>query len=458
MEACKDFPSLMEETAKTVNEWTKNGMETVAIVCPDDASVKKVTRALAGKVDLLSTNEETIEFTEGVMVLSIEYTKGLEFDAVVLLEASKENYPARDAYVKRLYVAATRALHELKVLYTGELTELISKEVPKEKRGNVITHVENKRPNAKPEESEETNEEKYRRIAREGELERQKRELYGPKKIEVIKKEEVEKEDSASKKYKERGISLPENKRDYKIPTYMERMKEEQALRRMEELDEGDFGTIPGESMLYPPGHSKIDTAVKFCMKGEGCLDILSSYGTLRISPISPDIVRISFAKGQFTNFPKSSSKIKRKPVKYKLRENPAFIQLITEKLCVQVEKKTGAVNFMDSKGKVLLVERTKEPRMVTEGKTWEFFEFGKDSNLVAKGVLENRNMRMGLSARYISFGENCEEMPALFSPKGYELIFPEKRKILCCSIPMYGPYIAFENTDMIDYYFKISS
>lgn len=458
VEACKDFPSLMEETAKTVNEWTKNGMETVAIVCPDDASVKKVTRALAGKVDLLSTNEETIEFTEGVMVLSIEYTKGLEFDAVVLLDASKENYPAEDAYVKRLYVAATRALHELKVLYTGELTDLISKEVPKEKRGNVITHVENKRPNAKPEESEETNEEKYRRIAREGELERQKRELYGPKKIEVIKKEEVEKEASASKKYKERGITLPENKRDYKIPTYMERMKEEQALRRMEELDEGDFGTIPGESMLYPPGHSKIDTAVKFCMKGEGCLDILSSYGTLRISPISPDIVRISFAKGQFTNFPKSSSKIKRKPVKYKLRENPAFIQLITEKLCVQVEKKTGTVNFMDSKGKVLLVERTKEPRMVTEGKTWEFFEFGKDSNLVAKGVLENRNMRMGLSARYISFGENCEEMPALFSPKGYELIFPEKRKILCCSIPMYGPYIAFENTDMIDYYFKISS
>lgn len=54
-------------------------------------------------------------------------------------------------------------------------------------------------------------------------------------------------------------------------------------------------------------------------------------------------------------------------------------------------------------------------------------------------------------------FGENCEEMPALFSTRGYELIFPEKRKILCCSIPMYGPYIAFENTDMIDYYFKIS-
>lgn len=328
----------------------------------------------------------------------------------------------------------------------------------KRKEGIVITHVENKRPNIKPEESEETNEEKYRRIAREGELERQKRELYGPKKIEVIKKEEAEKEASASKKYKDRGISLPENKQDYKIPTYMERMKEEQALRRMEELDEGDFGTVPGESMLYPPGHSKVDTAVKFCVKGEGCLDILSSYGTLRISPISPDIVRISFAKGQFTNFPKNSSKIKRKPVKYKLRENPAFIQLITEKLCVQVEKKSGAVSFMDSKGKVLLAERTKEPRMVTEGKTWEFFEFGKDSNLVAKGVLENRNMRMGLSARYISFGENCEEMPALFSTRGYELIFPEKRKILCCSIPMYGPYIAFENTDMIDYYFKISS
>ena len=53
---------------------------------------------------------ETAEFGEGVMVLPVAYTKGLEFDAVLLLDPTEEKYPENDGQVKLLYVAATRAL------------------------------------------------------------------------------------------------------------------------------------------------------------------------------------------------------------------------------------------------------------------------------------------------------------------------------------------------------------
>ena len=68
------------------------------------------------------------------MVLPVEYTKGLEFDGVLLYHPSAEHYPAEDRYVKLLYVAATRALHELTVVHQGDLTDLIARPVSGEKR------------------------------------------------------------------------------------------------------------------------------------------------------------------------------------------------------------------------------------------------------------------------------------------------------------------------------------
>ena len=64
------------------------------------------------------------------MVLPVAYTKGLEFDAVLLFDPSERKYPADDSHVKLLYVAATRALHELAVFHRGRLTPLIADPAP----------------------------------------------------------------------------------------------------------------------------------------------------------------------------------------------------------------------------------------------------------------------------------------------------------------------------------------
>ena len=65
------------------------------------------------------------DLAEGITVLPLALTKGLEFDAVVLYNPSRNRYADFDRDAKLLYVAVTRALHELHLVYTGELCELL---------------------------------------------------------------------------------------------------------------------------------------------------------------------------------------------------------------------------------------------------------------------------------------------------------------------------------------------
>ena len=61
-----------------------------------------------------------------VTVLPLALTKGLEFDAVILYNPNEESYADSDCDAKLLYVAVTRALHELNIVYTGELCKLLT--------------------------------------------------------------------------------------------------------------------------------------------------------------------------------------------------------------------------------------------------------------------------------------------------------------------------------------------
>ena len=121
-EAFDDEAALLAAGVQTIKTWQAQGYETIAVVCRDEAEAADTARKLKQYVPVVEEDLETAEFGEGVMVLPVAYTKGLEFDAVLLLDPTEEKYPENDGQVKLLYVAATRALHELAVRYTGELT------------------------------------------------------------------------------------------------------------------------------------------------------------------------------------------------------------------------------------------------------------------------------------------------------------------------------------------------
>ena len=116
---------IIHTAAEQIKEWQKKGYDTIAVICKDEAQTDAVREALQQHIEVSSESLETTEFSRGVMVLPIHMTKGLEFDTVLLMEPDKEAYPKNDANAKLLYVAATRALHELTIVYHKSLSELL---------------------------------------------------------------------------------------------------------------------------------------------------------------------------------------------------------------------------------------------------------------------------------------------------------------------------------------------
>lgn len=443
----ENFEELIEEAANTLKQWQKDGLETMVVICRDEKEAELVTEHLTKYVEILPNDTDSMEFRPGIMVLSLEYTKGLEFDAVLIFDASAENYPAKDGYVKRLYVAATRALHELVVLHQGMVTPLIGDPVSEDALAKAIVEPDRPVAGRMPEVEEQTTREIELERAIEGAKDMAEREKFGPRRIQVEKPKVEEK--PVLKKVKITGNAPT-------IPTYMERREREMA-DKLVTVDAGEFGQTPGNSSLQVIGHSKADCSVRLTMKQEKSYDVISRYGLLRLTPVAEDTVRISFVKGQDgAKIGAPDKRMVRTGFKYKVKDARDYLEVATGRMIVRVDKKTGAVNFYNNVGKNVLSESEKEPRIVEKGKAYCFFSWDKKENLTARGLSAEKMLRMGLSAKYISFGNTSDMMPALSSDKGYEIYFPSSTKTLCCSIPMYGPYVMQEDREVVDYYVKL--
>ena len=186
----------------------------------------------------------------------------------------------------------------------------------------------------------------------------------------------------------------------------------------------------------------------------KGSVDLLSSYGTLRITPLAVDLFRICFAKGQCPEFPKAAVTAAG-DLRCTVRENPSLVEITAGYAQIRVDKKMGALTFLNTQGKILLTERSREPRQLGEKKNWSFFEWKKDEALIAGGIGAPKPLKIGNSAAYFSYGRADDRYPGLASSKGYEMIFPAGSRVLCCNIAMYGTYISMEETDIIDYYLR---
>lgn len=186
----------------------------------------------------------------------------------------------------------------------------------------------------------------------------------------------------------------------------------------------------------------------------KGSVDLLSSYGTLRITPLAVDLFRICFAKGQCREFPKAAVTAAG-DLRCTVRENPSLVEITAGYAQIRMDKKMGALTFLNTQGKILLTERSREPRQFGEKKNWSFFEWKKDEALIAGGIGAPKPLKIGNSAAYFSYGRADDRYPGLASSKGYEMIFPAGSRVLCCNIAMYGTYISMEETDIIDYYLR---
>jgi DNA helicase-2/ATP-dependent DNA helicase PcrA len=121
------YNSQEEELAaiqQLVQEVKGSGNRSVGIICKTQRQAEQVHQALQGlEVQLLT--EESTTFKEGVILTTAHLAKGLEFDAVVVPFASALNYKT-EVDKSMLYVACTRAMHQLTLTYSGEVTTFLA--------------------------------------------------------------------------------------------------------------------------------------------------------------------------------------------------------------------------------------------------------------------------------------------------------------------------------------------
>ncbi|KMK74969.1 HelD family protein [Alkalihalobacillus pseudalcaliphilus] len=107
--AYSDFGQMMALIHQSV---TKRYQST-AIICKNESDLHAIQKHLHVPFSVL--DGQTKKFQTGIILTTIQYAKGLEFDAVIVPFVSDENYhTAFDCGL--LYIAVTRAMHDLTIL------------------------------------------------------------------------------------------------------------------------------------------------------------------------------------------------------------------------------------------------------------------------------------------------------------------------------------------------------
>lgn len=106
---------MAERIAVLIPDIHEKGYSTTAIICMTEAEAEQARQLLAEKVSL--AEGENNNYSAGTMILPIHLVKGLEFDAVILWNPRIKQNLAYPDKAKLLYVATTRALHELYVFF-----------------------------------------------------------------------------------------------------------------------------------------------------------------------------------------------------------------------------------------------------------------------------------------------------------------------------------------------------
>ena len=465
---CEDERQLIRETIKTIAQWQAFGYETIAVICRDEEEAGSVSAELRKKIEIHEFNAETEEFGSGIMVIPIEYSKGLEFDAVLLFNADDQNYPAEDGYAKLLYVAATRALHELVVLYSGKLTDLIGVPVSEEQKQKSLVVQPQPTVQTAPEEDTRTKKEIELEQEKEGHREMELRNQIGPKRIAVTKPTAGNPSAKAygrtaiSRKINHNavtGIKTPVNQLNVTRTSSDKAVVGREQQESMNVQTVSEFGKMPETTSLRPLGRPNLSLSVRWINGSKHYVEVTSAYGILRITPISENTVRISFGREAIRQQDDLPSEISTDSnFKWNCREARDVVEIATGRLLVRIDKKTGALSFYTAKGELLLTEKTQLPRQIgiaPKYQTWNYFDWTKKEILKARGETDADWLDLSNTARYVSLGIKSEKPACIMSNKGYQLLVSAGTKVMCCTIPTYGPYLYTEDEKQIDYFFR---
>lgn len=121
--------SLKEIAADIENriiEMKEQNYKSMAVICKTLKECLELKKLLKQDKNISVITGKEKDYSGGVVIIPSYLVKGLEFDIVIVANASKENYTERDLDVKLLYVAMTRPLHKLYIYSVGDKSKMLS--------------------------------------------------------------------------------------------------------------------------------------------------------------------------------------------------------------------------------------------------------------------------------------------------------------------------------------------
>ncbi len=120
----KDIP---KHILNKINEYKEKGYKTIAVISKTDTLSRQINDALFDlglSIPNVNISDDLTNDENSICTISNQLSKGLEFDAVIINDASENMYSSDSTLdMKLLYVAITRALHEVDIIYSNELTK-----------------------------------------------------------------------------------------------------------------------------------------------------------------------------------------------------------------------------------------------------------------------------------------------------------------------------------------------
>ena len=111
--------------ADSVNGWLNDGYRNIAITVKTPKEAAELFRALKKELSVSLITEKNEDYAGGLMIIPATLIKGMEFDCVLIADASAEIFPD-DEYLSRvLYVMMTRPLHCLKLMAENEFSPML---------------------------------------------------------------------------------------------------------------------------------------------------------------------------------------------------------------------------------------------------------------------------------------------------------------------------------------------
>lgn len=121
----------IEHIVNKIKEFLAKGYKTVAIISKTDSLSKYINQKLSLQhinIPNITIDDDLSDEKLKVCTISNQLAKGLEFDAVIISNASEGIYLSDSVLdMKLLYVAITRALHELDIVYEKELPKPLTR-------------------------------------------------------------------------------------------------------------------------------------------------------------------------------------------------------------------------------------------------------------------------------------------------------------------------------------------